>query len=106
MRVRVLCRSVVAPGFELAGMMVTRVDDGAAVAAAVTRWAANADVGALLVDDVLYRALPRDLLSRLDRQGLPLVAPVPAPRWDERSEAEAYILEILRRAVGYRVRPR
>jgi vacuolar-type H+-ATPase subunit F/Vma7 len=106
MRVRVLCRSVVAAGFELAGLVVTRADDGATAAEAVRRWAADSDVGALLVDDTLYRALPRDLLTRLDRQGLPLIAPIPAPRWDERSEAEAYILEILRRAVGYRVRPR
>jgi vacuolar-type H+-ATPase subunit F/Vma7 len=106
MRVRLLCRSVVASGFELAGMVVTRADDGAAAAEALKQLAADADVGALLIDDVLYRALPRDLLTRLDRQGLPLVAPVPTPRWDERSEAEAYVLEILRRAVGYRVRPR
>ena len=45
-------------------------------------------------------------MTRLDREALPVIAPVPAPRWDERSEAEAYILEILRQAIGYRVRPR
>jgi vacuolar-type H+-ATPase subunit F/Vma7 len=50
--------------------------------------------------------LPRELLARLDRQALPIVTPVPVPQWDERSEAEAYILEILRQAIGYRVRPR
>jgi len=106
MKVRVVSRPVLAAGFELAGLPVTRVDAGAAAAEAVKRWAADAEVGIVLVDDALYRALPRDLLTRLDRQAPPIVAPVPAPRWDERSEAEAYILEILRQAIGYRVRPR
>jgi vacuolar-type H+-ATPase subunit F/Vma7 len=95
-----------AAGFELAGLGVTRVPDGATAAEAVKRWAADADVGIVLIDDALYRELPRDLLARIDRQALPIVAPVPAPRWDERSEAEAYVMEILRQAIGYRVRPR
>jgi vacuolar-type H+-ATPase subunit F/Vma7 len=106
MRVRVLTRSALAAGFELAGLRVTRADDGAAAAEVVKRWAADADVGVVLLDDDLYRALPRDLLKQLDRRALPVLASVPTPRWDERSEAEAYILEILRQAIGYRVRPR
>jgi vacuolar-type H+-ATPase subunit F/Vma7 len=97
---------MLAAGFELAGLAVTRADDGRSAADTVKRWAADADVGIVLVDDALYRALPRDLLTRLDRQALPIIAPVPGPQWDERSEAEAYILEILRQAIGYRVRPR
>ena len=105
MRVRIVSRPVLASGFELAGLSVTRAEDGAAAAEAIRRWAAESDVGVVLVDDGLYRALPSDFLARLDRQALPIVAPVPTPRWDERSEAEAYILEILRQAIGYRVRP-
>jgi vacuolar-type H+-ATPase subunit F/Vma7 len=105
MRVRVVSRAVLAAGFELAGLSVTRAEDGAATAEAILRWAADGDVGIVLVDDGLYRALPQDVLARLDRQALPVIAPVPSPRWDERSEAEAYILEILRQAIGYRVRP-
>ena len=35
-----------------------------------------------------------------------MLAPVPDPGWDERSAAEAYIMDILRQAIGYRVRPR
>jgi vacuolar-type H+-ATPase subunit F/Vma7 len=106
MRVRVVTRPTLAAGFELAGLPVTRAEDGARAAEAVTRWAADAEVGVVLVDDALYRGLPRDLLMRLERQALPIIAPVPTPRWDEGSEAEAYILEILRQAIGYRVRPR
>jgi vacuolar-type H+-ATPase subunit F/Vma7 len=106
MKVRVITRPSLAAGFELAGLIVERADDGHAAAAVVTRWAGDADVGVVLVDDELYTALPSDLLRRLDRQAVPVIASVPAPRWDERSDAEAYILEVLRQAIGYRVRPR
>jgi vacuolar-type H+-ATPase subunit F/Vma7 len=96
----------VASGFELTGLAVTRATDAAAANDAIGRLAAEPDVGVVLVDDELYRALPRELLAKLDRQALPVLAPVPAPRWDERSDAESYILDILRQAIGYRVKPR
>ncbi|HET7218695.1 MAG TPA: V-type ATP synthase subunit F [Vicinamibacterales bacterium] len=106
MKVRVVSRPAVAPAFELAGLAVRRADDGTAAAEAIRHWVSDAEVGIVLVDDALYRALPRELVTRLDRAALPVIAPVPAPRWDERSEAEAYVMEILRQAIGYRVRPR
>jgi vacuolar-type H+-ATPase subunit F/Vma7 len=106
MKVRVIMRPSFAVGFELAGLAVERAIDGRAAADVVKRWAGDADVGVVLVDGELYRELPSDLLRRLDRQAVPVIASVPAPRWDERSDAEAYILEILRQAIGYRVRPR
>jgi vacuolar-type H+-ATPase subunit F/Vma7 len=106
MKVRIVSRPVLAAGFELAGLPVVRVDDALAAAQAVKRRASETDVGIILVDEELYSALPRDLLTRLDRQAVPMIAPVPAPRWDERGQAEAYVLEILRQAIGYRVRAR
>jgi len=106
MRVRAVCRPELAAGFELAGLAVVRADDGASAEAALARWATDTEVGIVLVDEGLYRALPPDVLLRWERQGLPVIAPVPAPRWDEQSEAEAYIVEILRQAIGYRVRLR
>jgi hypothetical protein len=45
-------------------------------------------------------------VARLDRQAPPVVAPVPGPLWDARRDAEAYIMEVLRQAIGYRVRAR
>jgi vacuolar-type H+-ATPase subunit F/Vma7 len=106
MKVRVVTRPSLSAGFELAGLVVERVGDGHAAADVVTRWASDADVGVVLIDHELYAALPRDLVKRLDRQAVPVVASVSTARWDERSDAEAYILEILRQAIGYRVRPR
>jgi vacuolar-type H+-ATPase subunit F/Vma7 len=104
--VRVVCRPALAAGFELAGLTVTRAVDAGAAGDHVRRLAADAGVGVVLVDDGLYRLLPTDLKARLDRQALPVVAPIPAPDWDARIAAETYILEILRQAIGYRVRPR
>lgn len=106
MKVRVVSRPALAPGYELAGLAVTRAGDGTAAAEAVRQWMSDAEVGVVLVDEALYGALPRELVARLDREALPVIAPVPAPRWDERSEAETYVMEILRQAIGYRVRPR
>jgi vacuolar-type H+-ATPase subunit F/Vma7 len=85
---------------------VTPIADAGAAGDHLKRLAADPRVGVVLVDDGLYRALPAELKARLDRQALPVVAPIPAPDWDARVAAEAYILEILRQAIGYRVRPR
>ena len=90
--VRVVCRPRLAPGFALAGVAADEADDPR--------------VGVVLVEDDLHRALPPDLVARIDRDGRPVVAPFPSPSWDGRRVAEEYVLEILRQAVGYRVRPR
>jgi vacuolar-type H+-ATPase subunit F/Vma7 len=106
MKVRVVSRPVAAIGFELAGLIVERAEDSRAAADAIARCVARADTGILLVEEALYRVLPRELLAKLDRQASPIVASVPAPRWDERGEAESYVMDILRQAIGYRVRVR
>jgi len=105
LNVRVLCRPVLAPGFELAGLRVTCAPDALAAADALKKLAATPGVGVVLVDDALYRGLPAELRARFDREALPVLAPFPSPAWDAASEAEAYVLEILRQAIGYRVRP-
>jgi vacuolar-type H+-ATPase subunit F/Vma7 len=106
MTVRVLCRPEVAAGFALAGLAVTRAGPGAASAEALTRLTTEAGAGIVLVDEALYLSLPRDLMARLDRAASPILVPVPAPTWEDRGAAEAFVMEILRQAIGYRVRPR
>jgi vacuolar-type H+-ATPase subunit F/Vma7 len=88
MIVRVLTRPELAAGFELAGVPVMRVHDQAMATETIRAWAGDDEIGVILVDESLYRGLPHELMARLDRQ------------------AETYVLEILRRAIGYRVRPR
>lgn len=103
--VRVLCRPEVAPGFELAGVVVDRVDETTA-GEAMRRIAGDPATGIVLVEDRLRHALPEDLMLRLDRLATPIVVPFPSPTWSGPSVQEEYVMEILRQAVGYRVRPR
>jgi len=104
--VHIVTRPELSAGFRLAGLPVTEAADAAAAAALLRRLAIDPDAGIVLVDGALYDGLPRELTARIERQALPVVAPVPAPNWSEAAEAEAYVLEILRQAIGYRVRPR
>jgi vacuolar-type H+-ATPase subunit F/Vma7 len=102
--VRILCRPETAPGFELAGARVDRVADAAAARARLAVHAADPTVGVVLVEEPLHRALPQDMLLRLERQPRPIVATLPAPRFDAVGAAEQALLDILQRAIGYRVR--
>jgi vacuolar-type H+-ATPase subunit F/Vma7 len=103
--VRVLCSPEVAPGFALAGIAVDAAEEATA-ADAVRRLASEESVGIILLEDRLDRALPSDLRARIDRMQTPILVPFPSPAWERRGLAEQYVLEILRQAVGYRVRAR
>lgn len=103
--VSVLCRPEVGAGFGLAGL---RPQEFVAVADGVERLRAalhDPAAGVVLVEQSLYDALPEDLRGELNRRPLPMVVPFPGPQWAERREAaEAYIIELLRQVIGYRVR--
>jgi vacuolar-type H+-ATPase subunit F/Vma7 len=103
---RVVCRPAVSDGFGLAGVRCVPAGDGTETAAIVRRLADEGSIGVLLVEDVLYRALPEALRERLDRRSPPIVIPFPGPVGEERPTAEAELVELLRRAIGYRVRLR
>ena len=103
--VHVLCSPEIAAGFELAGVVPDPADE-TTVGDTMRRLAANPTTGIVLVEERLRRALPDDLMVRLDRQPTPLVVPFPSPSWGGPGVKEEYVMEILRQAVGYRVRPR
>ena len=103
--VRILCREELASGFRLTGLPVVTAD-ASTVEERVLKLANTSGVGVLLIDDELHRLLPLALIHRLDRRATPIIAPFPSPNWDRRRLAEEYVLEILRQAIGYRVRPR
>lgn len=102
---RILCRPETAAGFELAAMRVDRVDE-TTVVEAMRKLAGDPSVGVVLVEERLRQAFPEDLRQRLDRQALPIVVGFPSPSWQGPGAAEEHVLELLRQAVGYRVRPR
>lgn len=102
--VRVVCRPQIAAGFELAGLQADTAVDGTAARALLARLTEDPGVGIVLLEDQLQRALPADVVQRLERQPRPLVAAFPSPRFEAAAAAEEAVLEILRRAIGYRVR--
>lgn len=104
---RVLCRPEVAAGFALAGLRPVEAATPEAGAAATRDLLGEPDVGVALVEDAFYDALPEELRRQLGRRPLPLIVPFPGPTWTPRpAGAEAYIVELLRQVIGYRVRLR
>lgn len=105
--VRVLCRPVVAAGFGLAGTRVLEAGTTEESVACLRDLLDQAEVGVVLMEEGLHDRLPEDVHRRLSRNPLPMVVPFPGPAWEERPEAaESYIVELLRRVIGYRVRLR
>lgn len=103
--VRVLARPEIAAGFALAGLhpveAVTDTDAGERLEELL----AAPDVGVVLMEEGLYDRLAEDVRRRLGRRAVPMVVPFPEPAWAERPQgAEAYIVELLRQVIGYRVR--
>ncbi len=104
--VRVLCRPATAAGFALAGIVADPADDEGAVEAALRALLARHELGVILLEESLYAALAPDLRAQVDRVAQPVVVPFPGPAWRATPSAEEQVVELLRRAIGYRVRLR
>lgn len=99
-RVRVVCGPEAAAGFALAGLEPIVV---ASAAEADDRIDGLADAGVILVQEE-FAPDPRSGARRAHTP-LPMIVPFPGPSFQaEPGDAAAYVAEILRRAVGYRVR--
>ena len=105
--VRVLSRPEIGTGFALAGLRPTDVVAAEDGATSLRELLGRQDIGVVLMEEDSYDRLPDDLRRQLGRRPLPMVVPFPGPAWSERPEApEAYIVELLRQVIGYRVRLR
>jgi len=102
--VRVLCRPEIAAGFELAGLRVDTAVDGVSTRVRLGALAGDPTVGIVLLEDRLQRLLPTSFMQRLEQLPRPLIAPFPSPPVAGADAAEQAVLEVLRRAIGYRVR--
>lgn len=96
----------VALGFRLAGLRPQVAESAEAAAALLDEMSGTNRWGVILVQDNLMPAA--DPVSvRRSRSGLPILVPFPRPGRERLpGEAEAYVAELLRQAVGYRVRLR
>jgi vacuolar-type H+-ATPase subunit F/Vma7 len=103
----VLCSPEVAPGFGLAGLPTVEAEADQDVSLLVDAEVGQPEVGVVLMQERLYDRLPEEARRRLGKRALPMVVPFPDPTLETRPEAaEAYIVELLRQVVGYRVRLR
>ena len=93
-RLVVIARPGLSAGFSLAGVRVLEATDGAHAGERLEK----------LIEESLHQDLPEETSRTLRRLSLPVVIPVPGPKWTAESTAHEYIVEILRRAIGYRVR--
>jgi vacuolar-type H+-ATPase subunit F/Vma7 len=106
-RVQVIGRPHTASGFALAGFQAIEAATQAEGAARTLEATADPTIGVVLVEETIHSALPEPARQALDRSPLPMVIPFPAAAWvPGREAAEAYLVEILRQAIGYRVRLR
>ena len=102
--VHVICRHETALGIALAGIAPIEAETGAAAAAALARLPRTSIV---LVEAALHDGLPTATRRQLRKDGTPIVMPFPGPAPLAAGAApEEELLEVLRRAVGYRVRLR
>jgi len=105
-RVGVVGGPALSLGFRLAGLRPRVAEHRDQARALLTDMLEDRKWGVILVQENLMPDLESLSRHRAD-SGLPVLVPVPAPsRERQPGEAEAYVAELLRRAVGYRVRLR
>ena len=103
--VRVLCRPEIGAGFSLAGLRPIEAASAEQARARLQELLATPEVGVVLMEEGFYERLPEELRRQLGRRPLPMVVPFPEPAWAGSVEpADAYIVELLRQVIGYRVR--
>lgn len=105
-RLVVIARPGLSLGFVIAGVTVFEESHGRDAAARIRRLISGSEQGAavVLIDEALYDELPEEFRHESRHHAQPVIISVPGPQWTEESKAQEYIVEILRRAIGYRVR--
>lgn len=106
-RLRAICTHETALGFALSGIAPIEAATGEEAARALAVLANTpAKGGVIFIESALYDALPASTRRQLRRDGTPILMPFPSPSIERGVAPEQELLEVLRRAVGYRVRLR
>lgn len=103
-RLVVIASPGVSAGFSLAGVRVLEASDAAHAGERLEKLVEDERAGVVVIEESLHQNLPEETSRMLRRVSFPVVIPVPGPSWTAESSAHEYIVEILRRAIGYRVR--
>lgn len=92
-------------GFALASVETVDASTNAEAVSRLTDVLLRDDVGVVLADRSVVDALPDATHRRLMKRSIPIVLALPVPDWSASGhEAADQILELLQRAIGYRVR--
>ena len=104
--VHAICHREAALGVALAGLAPIEASTAAEAAAALAALAhAPARGGVVLFEASLYDALPPAVRRQIHKDGAPILVPFPGPApLPPGAAPEQELLEVLRRAIGYRVR--
>lgn len=89
-------------GFSLAGVE-QRVTPSAELMTALLDVTRDANAGVLVIDERLIEPAMREALAELERKWSGAIVLLPAPETDAKT-AEDYVLQLIRRAIGYQVR--
>ncbi|HVZ78619.1 MAG TPA: V-type ATP synthase subunit F [Gemmatimonadaceae bacterium] len=104
-RVRAVATPALAAGLRLAALPCDEAASAADAADRVAELTQAPELGILLIEQSLFDALPAAQRRDLEHRSVPIVVPIPRVSWEEEPGiGEAYILDLLRRAIGYRVR--
>lgn len=104
-RVRAVASPALAAGLRLAGLPTDDAETADLAMARVAALVEDPELGILLIEQPLFDDFPPVVRQALEARALPIVVPVPRAAWGAAAgRAEAYILDLLRRAIGYRVR--
>ena len=104
--VRVVAGPAVSPGFALAGVAVEPDPVGGDVGATLARAAAREGTALVLVEERLFETLPAEVRRRWEKSLVPVVVPFPSPVAEAGRLPADRVVELIRRAIGYRVRLR
>lgn len=106
--IRVICRRETALGIALAGIAPIEAATGAEAAAALAALAHTPGKGGVvLIEAALHADLPGHALRQIRKDGAPILQPFPGPApLPPGAAPEQELFDVLRRAVGYRMRLR
>ena len=106
MTIHAVGHTVASAGFALAGIPSHEVSDRDA-SGVLDDLTHRDDVTVLLVEQSVLDALEPSFQQELFRRPEPIIVPFPTPSWKEESgTADRLVLDLLQRAIGYRVRLR
>jgi vacuolar-type H+-ATPase subunit F/Vma7 len=92
-------------GLALAGVPVVEAESAEEATARLDEIVKQPDVGVVIAAQGVVRALPEATRHRLEGQSIPIILALPNADWAESVEPISNeILDLLQRAIGYRVR--